>query len=137
MQESNLVFANNGTGPQSHIWNGEFTRLNPLPSNLKRRPRPSLHKITEIANFTIECLSQKKLPGGGIERRFRMVNSNGETSGDTPLVLDRYVFSKSLPFFRGWVLGRGNFVWSGSLSDLHQLRDHLFNEATWREVPYV
>jgi hypothetical protein len=127
MQSTHLVSASN-----HNVIGGEFTWLYPVPHNLMSLP--SLHKMEEIANFTVECLSQKKLPDGQIERRIRLVNSFGEGSGAEPIILDPAVF-KTLHKFRVWVLSRGNFCWLGSLRDLHQLRDHLFADATWRQIP--
>jgi hypothetical protein len=114
-----------------------FAWLNPTPG--WNRIGSTMFAMTQISNFTVECLSQGFTPPSALfERRVRLVNDLGEASD--VIILDRDVFPtkvSGLPRFREWVMARGNFLWTGSLAHVQQLREHLFDDATWKDVPYA
>ena len=88
----------------------------------------------EVSNFVIECLYLLKMPDGQIERRVRLVNILGETSGE--INLDSKAFA-SPEKFRDWCLSKGNFAWSGNQTALHELHKDICAAAAWKVINLV
>lgn len=88
----------------------------------------------EVSNFRIECLYLLRMPDGHIERRVRLVNILGESSGE--INLDSKAFA-SPEKFRDYCLGWGNFAWSGNQTALQALHADICAEGAWKMINLV
>ncbi len=88
----------------------------------------------EVSNFRIECLYLLRMPDGHIERRVRLVNILGESSGE--INLDSKAFA-SPEKFRDYCLSWGNFAWSGNQTALQALHADICAEAAWKMINLV